>query len=113
MRWPEHHNSCLIVQKFKRFFHGKRHDNKFLKVKILLLRSFVVMAQAPTIYPPNRLCPFTLLFFIAFLAEMGENARFKNGHARVETRSLKTLACRNGLDFGPLLSNGRQRVGAF
>ena len=27
---------------------------------------------------------------------MGENARFKNGHARVETRVLKTLACRNG-----------------
>ena len=27
---------------------------------------------------------------------MGENARFKNGHARVETRALKTLACRNG-----------------
>ena len=26
----------------------------------------------------------------------GENARFKNGHARVETRVLKTLACRNG-----------------
>ena len=25
-----------------------------------------------------------------------ENARFKNGHARVETRVLKTLACRNG-----------------
>ena len=42
---------------------------------------------------------------------MSENARFKNGHARVETRVLKTLACRNG--FGPLLSNGRQRVGAF
>ena len=32
---------------------------------------------------------------------MGENARFKNGHARVE------------MVFGPLLSNGRQRVGAF
>ena len=42
---------------------------------------------------------------------MGENARFKNGHARVETRVLKTLACRNG--FRTSLSNGRQRVGAF
>ena len=42
---------------------------------------------------------------------MGANARFKNGHARVETSVLKTLACRNG--FGPLLGNGRQRVGAF
>ena len=44
---------------------------------------------------------------------MGENARFKNGHARVsETLVLKTLACRNGfLDL--FLSNGRQRVGAF
>ena len=31
----------------KRYFHGKRHDNKILKVKILLSRSFVVMAQAP------------------------------------------------------------------
>ena len=27
---------------------------------------------------------------------MGGNARFKNGHARVETRVLKTPACRNG-----------------
>ena len=25
---------------------------------------------------------------------MGENVRFKSGHARVETRVLKTLACR-------------------
>ena len=29
-------------------FRGKRHDNKILKVKILLSRNFVVMAQAPT-----------------------------------------------------------------
>ena len=29
------------------FFHGKRHDNKILKVNILLSRNFVVMAQAP------------------------------------------------------------------
>ena len=42
---------------------------------------------------------------------MGENARLKNGHARVETRVLRTLACR--MVFGALLSNGRQRVGAF
>ena len=28
-------------------FHGKRHDNKILKVNILLSRNFVVMAQAP------------------------------------------------------------------
>ena len=28
-------------------FHGKRHDNQILKVKILLSRNFVVMAQAP------------------------------------------------------------------
>ena len=28
---------------------------------------------------------------------MGENARLKIGHARVETHALKTLACRNGL----------------
>ena len=31
------------------FFHGKRHDNKILKVKMLLSRNFVVMAQAPSI----------------------------------------------------------------
>ena len=30
-------------------FRGKRHDNKILKVKILLSRNFVVMAQAPTL----------------------------------------------------------------
>ena len=29
-------------------FHGKRHDNKILKAKILLSRNFVVMALAPT-----------------------------------------------------------------
>ena len=29
------------------FFHGKRHDNKISKVKMLLSRDFVVMAQAP------------------------------------------------------------------
>ena len=29
--------------------HGKRHDNKILKVKILLSRNFVVIAQAPTL----------------------------------------------------------------
>ena len=28
-------------------FRGKRHDNKILKVKLLLSRNFVVMAQAP------------------------------------------------------------------
>ena len=28
--------------------------------------------------------------------QMGENARFENGHARVETHVLKTLECRNG-----------------
>ena len=31
-------------------FHGKRHDNKILKVNILLSKYFVVMAQAPTSY---------------------------------------------------------------
>ena len=31
-------------------FHGKRHDNKILKVKILLSRNFVVMAQAPILF---------------------------------------------------------------
>ena len=29
------------------FFLGKRHDNKILKVQILLSRNFVVMVQAP------------------------------------------------------------------
>ena len=41
----------------------------------------------------------------------GENARFKNGHARVETRVLKHW--RVEMAFGPLLSNSRQRVSAF
>ena len=31
----------------KRYFRGKRNDNKNLKVRILLSRNFVVMAQAP------------------------------------------------------------------
>ena len=35
-------------------FHGKRHDNKILKVQILLSRSFVVMAQAPKTPPPPQ-----------------------------------------------------------
>ena len=29
-------------------FRGKRHDNTFFKVQILLSRNFVVIAQAPT-----------------------------------------------------------------
>ena len=40
----------------------------------------------------------------------GRKRAFKNGHARVETRILKTL--RVEMFFRPLLSNGRQRVGA-
>ena len=35
-------------------FHGKRRDNKILKVKILLSRNFVVVAQAPTQIGTNR-----------------------------------------------------------
>ena len=31
-------------------FHGKRDDNKILKVKFLLSRNFVVMAQAPKVF---------------------------------------------------------------
>ena len=42
---------------------------------------------------------------------MGGNARFKNGHARVETCVLKTLAGRKNV--GVLLRIGRQRVGVF
>ena len=30
-------------------FHGKRHDNEISKVKLLLSRNFVVMAQAPNV----------------------------------------------------------------
>ena len=40
-------------------FHGKRHDNKILKVKILLSRKFVVMAQAP-IYSSVGCAPLPL-----------------------------------------------------
>ena len=36
----------------------------------------------------------------------------KNGHMRVETRVLKHTSVFE-MVFGPLLSNGRQRVGAF
>ena len=36
----------VIVQ--NAIFRGKRHDNKILKVEILLSRNFVVMAQVPT-----------------------------------------------------------------
>ena len=32
-------------------FHGKRHDNTILKVKNVLSRNFVVMAQAPITVP--------------------------------------------------------------
>ena len=46
-----------------------------------------------------------------FQAYMGENARFKNGHARRNARFKNTK--RVEMVFGPLLSNGRQRVGAF
>ena len=35
-------------------FHGNRHDNKILKVNILLSRNFVFMAQAPTLAKAER-----------------------------------------------------------
>ena len=44
---------------------------------------------------------------------MGENARFKNGHARAETRVLKTDTRVSKLFLDLFLSNGRQRVGVF
>ena len=39
-------------------FRGKRHDNKILKVKILLSRNFVVMAQAPKRGAISYSCPW-------------------------------------------------------
>ena len=44
-------------------FRGKRHDNNILKVKILLSRNFVVMAQAP-IFSANRFSLQKTLFFV-------------------------------------------------
>ena len=35
------------------FFRGIRHDNKILKVQILLSRNFVVIAQAPSLAKKN------------------------------------------------------------
>ena len=35
------------------FFRGKRHDNKILKMQILLSRNFVVIAQAPSLQSAN------------------------------------------------------------
>ena len=37
------------------YFVGKRHDNKILKVQILLSRNFVVIAQAPTFGDAEKL----------------------------------------------------------
>ena len=48
-------------------FRGKRHDNKLLKVQMLLSRNFVVMAQAPSMKkknPPRTKEPFSLEMFI-------------------------------------------------
>ena len=42
-------------------FQGKRHDNKILKVKFLLSRHFVVMAQAPKVIR-NQVCIINTLF---------------------------------------------------
>ena len=42
-------------------FQGKRHDNKILKVRILLSRNFVVMAQAPKLLKPSRLITQALI----------------------------------------------------
>ena len=36
-------------------FRGKRHDNKILKVQILLSSNFVVIAQAPSLKRPFSL----------------------------------------------------------
>ena len=42
-----------IVQNAVFFFRGKRHDNKILKVQILLSKDFAVIAQAP-VFPGKR-----------------------------------------------------------
>ena len=50
----------------KAIYRGKRRDNKILKVKMLLSRNFVVMAQAPT-QRRHRFIGPDLAFVILFL----------------------------------------------
>ena len=50
-------------------FLGKRHDNKILKVHMLLSRSFVVIAQAPRIV--SGFPKWTLFFVCANRASWG------------------------------------------
>ena len=62
-------------------FHGKRHDNKILKVKILLSRNFVVMAQAPIMI---RACkyeyaPPIVSYTSAIVCTFGESSKGDGG----------------------------------
>ena len=58
-------------------FRGKRHDNKILKVNILLPRNFVVMAQAPSKPYSVRSCFGCLCRFVCSGACFGV-CRFSN-----------------------------------
>ena len=76
-------------------FHGKRHDNRILKVKILLSRTFVVMAQAPKI-ASDFFCDFfcdSLAIFLRFLRQhlRFSTLRFENEAIFLRLRFFGTL----------------------
>ena len=61
-------------------FHGKRHDNKILKVNILLSRNFVVMAQAPRfvfVWQMLRDAEMTIKIFFGRSSQKGGRQRVR------------------------------------
>ena len=80
------------------FFRGKRHDNKILKVQILLSRNFVVIAQAPRIFG-DQFC-----FFQKFRKGVGGRG--------LATSRVQYAAKKGPRNWVPLLIRGDRKKGA-
>ena len=86
-------------------FRGKRHDNKILKVQILLSRSFVVIAQAPNC--PQQ-SPEEVLEIRARVVLTGQGVPSLTSRVAMEEavnstkRAPTILQCYNGTFYGEL-----------
>ena len=94
-------------------FCGKRHDNKILKVKILLSRNFVVMAQAPKEgwgrLGRERLWLEGATLTVSLLALSfveGHKRHAQNGHSHERKKHPKKICIKN---FGGTLAGGSRR----
>ena len=90
-------------------FHGKRHDNKILKVKSLLSRNFVVMAQGRRLLlgaPPHLALFWCLFFFLGGVWGFGKFRLRCGGEGPPHLYLLSFLGC---TPKGAYSSRGRSR----